>query len=72
MVKGVGRLERDRGTYAYVLSVVDAGGRREDRFRLKIWNSTTGKVVFDNQPGAPIDAPADKKIGDGRILVRAR
>src|SRR4029079_4489744 len=30
VVKGVGRLERDRGTYAYVLSVVDAGGRRED------------------------------------------
>ena len=72
VIRGAGRLERDRGAYSYLLSVVDGGGRGQDRFRLKIWNSATGKVVFDNQPGAPMDAVADKKIDDGRIYVRDR
>jgi hypothetical protein len=71
VVKGVGRLDHERGTYSYVLCVIDAGGRREDRMHLRIWNTATGRVLFDNQPGAALDV-AEKKIGDGRIFVRDR
>lgn len=39
-------------------------GEGGDKFRIKIWNKTTGAIVYDNMLGAS-DEPADaKSAGD--------
>ncbi len=48
--RGVGRIN-GVGDYAFLLTAYDGqqpGGGGIDRFRLKIWNRSTGAVVYDN------------------------
>lgn len=46
------------GSYGFLLTAIDGdvtGGGGVDRFRIKIWDSATGGVVYDNQLGAADD-----------------
>ncbi|HTY90368.1 MAG TPA: S8 family serine peptidase [Methanocella sp.] len=61
-------------TYKFVLSTIDSGNNNQwnppaDKFRIKIWDSTTGAVVYDNQPGAANDADPTQLTTWGNILI---
>ena len=42
----------------------------KDRFRIKIWDRTTGKVVYDNQMGKPDDSEDGTVLAGGSIVIR--
>jgi len=42
-----------------------AGGDGVDKLRIKIWEKTTGAIVYDNQPGASDAADPTTPIGPG-------
>ena len=62
-----------RPGYAYQLTVAaaPAGGRDVDRFRIRIWESDGGAVVYDSGRGAPDDLdPAHlQPVTRGRVVV---
>jgi hypothetical protein len=52
--KGFGKINGVSG-YDFIVTVVDGnlpGGDGVDKFRIKIWEKTTGIIVYDNQMGA--------------------
>ena len=68
-LKGSGKVNGD-GSYTFLLTVIDGnqpGGGGVDRFRIKIVNSTTGVLVYDNTPGASANPQA---ITEGRIKIQ--
>jgi hypothetical protein len=52
--------------YSFLLSVVDGS---PDKYRLKVWNTTSNAVVYDSQPGAPINAPATTPLVAGSVVL---
>ena len=61
--KGLGTIN-GTGGYGFVLTATDAqtnGGGETDTFRLKIWDTATGDVVYDNQSATA--------IGGGSIVI---
>jgi hypothetical protein len=72
--KGFGKVNGDAG-YNFLLTVIDGqatGGGGVDRLRLKIWNKTTGAVVFDTQRGASDAADPTTPVGEGSSIVIQR
>lgn len=68
--KGTGTIAGRPGSYGFLLTAVDdASG---DRFRIKIWDTGTSTVVYDNQSGADEDSDASTLLGGGSITVHAR
>jgi hypothetical protein len=64
--KGSGTVN-DAGDYGFLLSAIDGalpGGGGSDKFRIKIWNKSTGVVIYDNQIG-------DADTSDPRTVVEA-
>jgi len=53
-----------------LVSVIDgkAPGGGGDKFRIKIWDKSTGIVIYDNQIGAPDDADATQRL-IGSIVI---
>ena len=52
--KGFGKVNGSSG-YEFIVTVIDGslpGGGGVDKFRIKIWEKTTGIIVYDNQMGA--------------------
>jgi len=71
--KGTGSVNGGPG-YGFLVSVVDGqrpDGGGADKFRIKIWRSTDGTVVYDNQMGASDDATATTMLGGGSIVIHA-
>src|SRR5207247_2335672 len=71
--KGFGKLNGD-ASYYFILTVVDGRllrGGGADRIRMKIWNRTTGAVVYDSQPGASDTADPTTAVGTGSSIVIA-
>ncbi len=69
--KGSGMVNGSEG-YGFLLTANDGqvtGGGGTDRFRLKIWNTTTGDIVYDNQQGDAEDALASQAIEGGSITL---
>jgi hypothetical protein len=71
--KGVGTINGS-GDYGFLLTATDGqvnGGGGVDKFRIKIWNRTTGLVVYDNVAGASedIDSANPQAIGGGSIVI---
>ncbi|GAA2460224.1 choice-of-anchor L domain-containing protein [Streptomyces macrosporus] len=69
--KGTGTINGEGG-YRFLVSVVDAdknGG--SDTYRIKIWDTDSDIVVFDNQPGATDDAAATTAISQGSIVIHS-
>ncbi len=69
--KGVGRVGQEAG-YGFMLTAVDgrlSGGGGVDRFRIKVWDSETGAVVYDNQMGAGDSDTPVTALGGGSIVI---
>ncbi|HSE24983.1 MAG TPA: PKD domain-containing protein, partial [Pyrinomonadaceae bacterium] len=65
--RGFGKINGVSG-YDFIVSVIDGGlpgGGGVDKFRIKIWNKTTGIIVYDSQPGASEAADPIIPIGPG-------
>jgi CSLREA domain-containing protein len=70
-IRGLGTINH-RGSYAFEVTVVDGhaiGGGNVDRLRLRVWNATTGAVVYDNQMNAAQDAAPTTAIVGGTIRI---
>ena len=68
--RGFGKLNGESG-YNFVLTLIDGqlnGGGGVDKFRIKIWNKTTGAIVFDSQMGES-DAVDPRPVGTGSSIV---
>ena len=56
------------GGYGILISLI-APSSGQDYFRVKIWNKTTGSVLYDSQPGAPdYAAPTSPTTGLSIVL----
>jgi hypothetical protein len=60
------------GSFGFTLSAVDGqGGDGVDRIRIRITNAGGG-VVYDNEPGSDLTAPAATEISAGAIEVQPK
>jgi len=72
--KGTGTLNGTSG-YSFLLTACDVevkgtcAGGSTDSFRIKIWNSSTGTVVYDNAPGSDDLTSNTEAIGGGDIVI---
>jgi len=60
------------GDYAFMVTVVDGSltaKHGSDMFRIKIWDKSSGLVIYDNQPGAPDSANPTTATGGGSIRI---
>lgn len=62
------------GDYAFLLTMTDgkvSGGGGVDRFRIKIWNKSTGAIVYDNVAGGSddLDGANPQALGGGSITI---
>jgi hypothetical protein len=58
--------------HGFLLTATDgqaAGGGGIDRFRLKVWDTATDQIVYDNQPGDADDASATTALSGGSIAI---
>jgi Bacterial Ig-like domain (group 3)/PKD domain/Calx-beta domain len=65
--RGFGKLNGSAG-YDFIVTVIDGslpGGGGVDKFRIKIWEKTSGIIVYDNQMGASDAAIPTMSIGPG-------
>ena len=71
--KGAGTLNGS-GSYSFLLTATDGqvnGGGGIDKFRIKIWDTATSTVIYDNRIGASddIDGANPQAITSGSIVV---
>lgn len=70
--KGSGTIN-GAGDYGFMLTATDGsvnGGGGVDKFRMKVWNKTTGAPIYDNAPGSDdIDTSNQMPLGGGSITV---
>jgi hypothetical protein len=71
--KGTGTINGVAG-YTFMLTATDgdiSGGGGVDKFRIKIWNTATGVIVFDNQMNGSDDLAAapTQAISGGSIVI---
>lgn len=74
--KGAGAVNGVPG-YSFLLTATDgqiAGGGGIDKFRIKIWETSSGALVYDNVRGASddIDAASPQAIRNGSIVIHTR
>lgn len=76
--KGTGTIN-GVGQYGFLLTAIDGdnfvGTKKGDAFRIKIWEVSSGRTIYDNQPGASEtgdDATAlgDSGQGGGSIVIQ--
>lgn len=70
--KGTGTINGE-GNYEFILTAIDgqiSGGGGADKFRIMIWSGDG--MVYDNQPGAPIDGEPATVIDGGSIVIHSR
>jgi len=68
--KGSGTID-GAGDFAFLVSAVDGDVSDDglDRFRIKIWDSSTGRIVYDSEMGRGDGAPATTVLGGGSIVI---
>ncbi|MFC2064275.1 PKD domain-containing protein [Chloroflexota bacterium] len=69
--KGIGTINGS-GEYGFMLTATDSdllGGDKLDSFRIKIWDLSSGEMVYDNQMGALDDAEPATELGGGSIVI---
>ena len=74
--KGTGMVNGSVG-YGFLLTARDGdanGGGGVDKFRIKIWELTTGRIVYDNVSGASDypDQASPQVLGGGSISIKNR
>lgn len=60
------------GSYGFMLTAVDgaiSGGGGVDTFRIKVWDSQTGNIVYDNQMGSADNTTPSTTIENGSIII---
>ncbi len=71
--KGNGIINKLPG-YSFMVSVIDGDLRpnsEPDKFRIKIWNTLTEQIVYDNQLGADDNIDATTAIKGGSIVIHS-
>ena len=74
--KGVGTINGWDG-YGFLLSATDGDAKNHgdgvDKFRIKIWDTGSGDIVYDNKLGASddIDMADPQEIGGGSIVIHS-
>jgi hypothetical protein len=61
------------GSYGFLVTAIDGdlpGGTGADKFRIKIWDKSSGLVVYDNQMGAADSAEPATVIASGGISIK--
>ena len=69
--KGSGTIN-GAGDYFFMLTAIDGqinGGGNVDKFRIKIWNRTTGAIIYDNQMGMDDNGNLTTQLGGGSIVI---
>ena len=69
--KGSGTINGS-GDYAFMVTVIDGSltaKHGSDMFRIKIWDKSSGLVIYDNQSGAPDSANPTTATGGGSIRI---
>ena len=71
MLQGRGRLNGVTG-YGVFVNAIDGGVGKigADRVRVRIWKLTSGQVMYDSQPGAPLAERPSSALQGGRINVK--
>jgi K(+)-stimulated pyrophosphate-energized sodium pump len=72
-LKGTGTINGS-GKYGFMLLVADGvkGGSKARKFRMKIWDKTTGKTVYDNNLGYPEDITPITEISSGNVDIKLK
>ncbi len=65
--KGEGTINGAIG-YGFILTAIDGS---PDKLRMKIWETSTGYVVYDNKIGAPDTSSDGTALGGGSIIIHA-
>ena len=74
--KGSGQIN-GAGNDAFMLTAIDGalpGGHGQDKFRIKIWDKTSGNTIYDNQVGASDTsdtAVPTTVLGGGSIVIHS-
>jgi hypothetical protein len=68
--EGTGTID-GAGPYGFLVAA-SSGGSGAGKLRIRLWDEATGMVVYDSQPGAPINAAPATPIGHGRITLRIK
>ncbi len=69
--KGVGTINNVSG-YSFMVSAIDGDMKTNpvsDKFRIKIWNTSSGAIVYDNQLGQLENVEATTALGGGSIVI---
>lgn len=67
--KGAGTINGASG-YSFLLTAIDGDSKgNPDAFRMKIWNTASGVIVYDNQPGSLDDSDSATTLGGGSIVI---
>ena len=69
--KGKGTINGLSG-YSFMVSAIDGDMKSTavaDKFRIKIWSTATGAIIYDNQLGAADNADALTALGGGSIVI---
>jgi len=70
--KGSGKINNS-GDYCFVLIVVSGKARGDgetDKFRIKIWDKATGKIVYDNGMDGPEEVLPTTSVTGGKIAIK--
>lgn len=72
--KGSGTINGSSGDYGFMLTAIDGqrnGGGGVDKFRIKIWNKSTGEIVYDNHVGGHTgdNASPNTALGGSSIVI---
>jgi len=60
------------GSGDYAFSVVAMDGQSTGAVRIRIWHRTSGTLLYDSRPGAPLDETGVTALGGGSIQLHAR
>lgn len=62
------------GDDTFLLTAVDgslSGGSGVDTFRIKIWHTASGAIVYDNQMGSSDSSDPTTALGGGNIMIHS-
>lgn len=66
--KGTGTINGS-GNYTFLVTLVDGGKTGPDLMRITIWDTATGTIIYDSQPGAPDTATPTTALGGGNLKI---
>ncbi|PYI83202.1 MAG: hypothetical protein DME26_15485, partial [Verrucomicrobia bacterium] len=70
--RGFGKINGASG-YNFILTVIDGAlaGDGASKFRIKIWEKTTGAIIYDNEPGrSDADNPITPVGEAGSVIIK--